>query len=720
MKNRTKILALSMIAALCGIFPSQGAVSTANISAPSQDAFVSSDGVGQGSGLVTGQVSRINAGANRSYLVQFNTAPYNGQSLVKATFTLTLSSVSTSSGTPVTPPKLRVFRMLSSWTSGATWTSRGSGGGSWGAYGPCGAADTYTPVALLTPEASPANGTTYIFNVTSMVSDWLDGSATNCGIIVEWENSWSGAGPTDFNRQWIFNGAGATAGLKPKLDLTFAAGPTVNVKTAYGAAGDGITNDTAAFQSATSYLISQGGGTLYIPSGIYIVGEQTPVPNNTTQSSPLWPGGWFPYYVEKKIIQLDSTPVNGLLIKSDTNGSTYLKMKAGLRYGSFDHATGAALVTAPNAPRTNINEANTPGAFMNFLSAQNVLVKDIHLDGNAANVVLGGFWSTPGSWQIIQTGIRLVNCIDVTALRVEATNNCLDGVYNNYTVSDPSDPNPIPTPLTLQMCQLTYNGRCGLAWIGGNGVTAFNTGFDHQGKGAITSNPADGVDIEPNGTSNICRNGLFYRCTFIDNQSVGIDAEGNGSNSGHAEFEYCTAWGTTSYPVIAYSPGMRFVDCNLYGNTRASYINPDTALAPFFARCIMDDSSGLAYPVYANTALGVFTGVGKNITLDSCVINAHRLIALYFNGSVANGTTGMIMRNSTVNYYYQPTNFVQSYLYGVTLSNTRFQESLPAGAPNYRITINSTTGVGAGVVVDGPKVHWGTNTGPQGTIPPTP
>lgn len=37
----------------------------------------------------------------------------------------------------------------------------------------------------------------------------------------------------------------------------------------FGAVGDGVTDDTAAIQSAYDFLVSQGGGTLRLPSGIY-------------------------------------------------------------------------------------------------------------------------------------------------------------------------------------------------------------------------------------------------------------------------------------------------------------------------------------------------------------------------------------------------------------------------------------------------------------------
>jgi hypothetical protein len=47
-------------------------------------------------------------------------------------------------------------------------------------------------------------------------------------------------------------------------------GEMVSVK-AYGATGDGTTNDTAAIQAAIDYVYGAGGGTVYFPPGTYRV-----------------------------------------------------------------------------------------------------------------------------------------------------------------------------------------------------------------------------------------------------------------------------------------------------------------------------------------------------------------------------------------------------------------------------------------------------------------
>lgn len=56
---------------------------------------------------------------------------------------------------------------------------------------------------------------------------------------------------------------------------TWIEGQAINVKTDFGAKGDGVTDDTSSIQAAIDYLNGIGGGRLWLPSGTYLTGKLT-------------------------------------------------------------------------------------------------------------------------------------------------------------------------------------------------------------------------------------------------------------------------------------------------------------------------------------------------------------------------------------------------------------------------------------------------------------
>ena len=51
---------------------------------------------------------------------------------------------------------------------------------------------------------------------------------------------------------------------------------------AFGAKGDGTTDDTAAFQTALNQAYQAGGGTVFVPPGRYLIATNLIVPHNVT------------------------------------------------------------------------------------------------------------------------------------------------------------------------------------------------------------------------------------------------------------------------------------------------------------------------------------------------------------------------------------------------------------------------------------------------------
>lgn len=61
-----------------------------------------------------------------------------------------------------------------------------------------------------------------------------------------------------------------------------AANGIYNVRTDYGAVGDGSTNDTTAFQNAMNQAASDGGGIVIVPDGLYYIATHLTIPSNVT------------------------------------------------------------------------------------------------------------------------------------------------------------------------------------------------------------------------------------------------------------------------------------------------------------------------------------------------------------------------------------------------------------------------------------------------------
>ena len=72
---------------------------------------------------------------------------------------------------------------------------------------------------------------------------------------------------------------------------------SVNVQTDVGAKGDGLTNDTLAFQRAAARIQAAGCGELIIPPATYIVGDQI------EKTNPNAPG---PYYQHQPIFEVEN------------------------------------------------------------------------------------------------------------------------------------------------------------------------------------------------------------------------------------------------------------------------------------------------------------------------------------------------------------------------------------------------------------------------------
>lgn len=404
---------------------------------------------------------------------------------------------------------------------------------------------------------------------------------------------------------WILLSAIILSSLSLPISGTIAAAPAVhypkiNLKTDCGAKGDGRSNDTVAFQKAARFIQEKGGGTLIIPKAVYIVGEQKHVEGQT------------PYYQPQSIFQVKN--VNYLRIEG--NGAT-LRFTPGLHYGAFDPKTGQ---TYDKMPDYDPQYAVGIGVMFDISHSHHVTVRHLDLDGNSSTYTLGGGWGDTGR-QLPAEGLLFYGDTDVQVSRVHSHHQGLDGIMIGWTGLKESD---APTPHTLTDCTFDYNGRQGLSWVGGRGLTAIRCQFNHTGRvkvgeTVLSSAPGAGVDIEAE--DSVCRDGDFEDCEFVDNAGCGL-VSGSG-NGGYSRFLRCTFWGTTNWSVWSDRPGLKYQGCKFYGCAVHMFGSPDPNLATSFSLCRFEDKPWINGKVFGRFLLDSDLSSSDNVHIDNCSFLAH-------------------------------------------------------------------------------------------------
>lgn len=386
-----------------------------------------------------------------------------------------------------------------------------------------------------------------------------------------------------------------------------------NVKD-YGAYGDNVHNDTQAFIAACTALMQAHGGTLLIPAGTYLVGEQTFAGQNNQGYA----------YAGKDIITI-SNCTEPVLIEGS---AAVLRLVDGLKFGSFDPVTGA-VYNPPSLPFTNHDYGAFVGRMIVLVNNQStVTVRNLELDGNNPNTILGGAWGDKG-YQQVSYGVYAYGNREVCLSAIHTHHHCLDGVYIGQAAAQASATSPHRTA-TLINVRAEYNARQGLSWVGGNGLTAIGCKFNHTGKGAFGSSPQAGVDIEASaGAFN--RNGLFINCEMVNNGGPNMGADSG--DSADISFMNCTFLATTTsaYAALPYKPRMHFSDCTFSGVVVKCYGDPGLPVnknsqgnATRFSRCRFTDTLTYQGQVYApNNAYLLDLGAGsQGVKFNDCVVEA--------------------------------------------------------------------------------------------------
>jgi len=392
-------------------------------------------------------------------------------------------------------------------------------------------------------------------------------------------------------REWL--GAAAVLTAAPQFKLLAQGGPKVTPEK-FGAVGDGVTNDTAAFVQMCEFVNRVGGGTIVLSPKTYLVGSQTQDPNSS----------WA--FIPGKIMEFDGCTKELTILG---NGAR-LKAADGLRFGTFDRTTGQP--TNHQMPYAQGGEIASPYQALILIQncTGNVYVEDVELDGNLAGLLIGGQFGDTG-WQLPGDGLRLMNNLgNERVARVYSHHHARDGIYID-------GPATRPTSSTLQDITSEYNARQGCSIVGGCNYSFVNSRFNHTGRGRIGSAPGAGVDLESE--VNPVRNVSFSGCEFSNNMGVGLLADSGDTEGG--TFKSCRFIGTDNWSAWPYKPRFTFADCTFVGAlVHPFWDQDDPTRANQFTNCSFLDDVALSPTgkVFGPSQAIVNMAESYNVLFDGC------------------------------------------------------------------------------------------------------
>ena len=383
-----------------------------------------------------------------------------------------------------------------------------------------------------------------------------------------------------WSRREFVVGASAAAMLLPAA----AAGADVLTPEAFGARGDGTTNDTDAFAALSTHLNAAGGGTVVLRPVTYIVGKHLPAT-----------GGEAAYAFAPSPILHFADCARPVIVRG--NGAV-LRAQSGLRFGSFDAASGRPVERG----RRFYDRRFRASPYIAMIHAERcsggVELTDIELDGNSAGLRIGGQWGDL-QWQVPGSGILLADNSGAERIAaIHSHHHPLDGIQING-LSERSSSS------TVTNCVFDQNARQGCSVVGGRNYAFDRCRFSRTGKAGLRSAPSAGVDIEAE--DKLVRNLSFAACEFSDNSGPGLLAE-SGDSEG-ATFASCTFVGTTAWSAWPNKPGFRFSGCTFLGAMVHPYGSPDPERAAQFADCRFVDDPSLS-PTRA-----VYGGTGEQLPI---------------------------------------------------------------------------------------------------------
>ena len=375
--------------------------------------------------------------------------------------------------------------------------------------------------------------------------------------------------------------------------------PIVVTPEMFGAKGDGVANDSAAFARLSEHINALGGGTVRLRRTTYLVGRQTKTTGN---------GAWA--FAPQPLLSFERCRAP-LIIQG--NGAR-LRCADGLRFGTFDRDSGNA---TRHPMRTRLRgELASPYRFMVLVSrcTGRIEISDLELDGNVAGLQIGGPYGDKG-YQIFASGLSLQgNTGNETVSDVHSHHHAQDGFYIVGTEQASRR-----TVRRFDKVRAEYNARQGCSLLAGHDYIFADCVFSHTGKAGLVSPPGAGVDLEPRPRRSV-RRVRFERCVFDDNSGVGMVADRG--DSADVVFDRCRFGATTNWAIWPQKPGFVFTECRFVGAIVRCFESEDPTLATRFERCIFTDDPKLSSTgkVFLHGDTGPIADLsrGLNVRFERC------------------------------------------------------------------------------------------------------
>lgn len=341
---------------------------------------------------------------------------------------------------------------------------------------------------------------------------------------------------------------------KGAMDLDARVDPLYRVfyPESYGAKGDGVTNDTAAFVAMAADITAVGTGTVRLRRTTYLIAGPDFQPY---RSVPL-----YTYFNRPPLYQYIMQFI-GCKVIIEGNGAC-IKNAPGGFYGTFN---------ADDTPRIPVGEPDLGGylgtgaatpyyGMFHFQNCTNVTVRDLELDGNINNTNIGSSFSDTGI-QLQMEGMFIEGCNHVQIVNCNIHHHGYDSILN---FGPSTGDNDLDDLLHIMDCKLTNSGRNCVSITGGRNIKIENCRIYQAGKnGAVTSNPAAGIDLEAEGGHSV-RDVLISNCYMADCSNHALIAD-SGTDTNRVNVLDCTIIGTTNYSMKPNRRGFRFKRCLIAG-----------------------------------------------------------------------------------------------------------------------------------------------------------